>query len=80
MAVNVKDTSYRKVNVDELDPDKYQEAEPIYDPAYGDSSGPNEQTVKQLLQSNKLNEALSEALKNIPLKSHDQVILSFYGL
>ncbi|KAI6182333.1 Actin-related protein 2/3 complex subunit 5 [Aphelenchoides bicaudatus] len=72
MAVNVKDTSYRKVDVDFYDPEKYQEAEAIYDPAYGNSSGPNESAVKQLLQSNKLSEALVEGLKNIPLKTHDE--------
>lgn len=75
MAVNVRDVMYRKIDVDALDPEKFQEVERVYDSAvYGDgTTGPNENTVKQLLQSNKLNEALTEALKNIPLKSNDEV-------
>lgn len=73
MPVGGKDLSYRKVDVDALDPEKYQPVEHFYDPAYGNSAGPNEQAVKQLIQSNKLNDALLEALKNIPLNSRDEV-------
>jgi hypothetical protein len=74
MTVAGKDVSYRRVDVDALDPEKYQPIEHVYDPAYGNSAGPNEQAVKQLLQSNKFKEALVEALKNIPLNSKDEVI------
>jgi len=71
MTVSGRDVSYRRVDVDALDPEKFQDIEYIYDSAYGDSTGPNEQSVKQLLQSNKLPEALAESLKNIPLRSND---------
>lgn len=50
MTVSNKEVSYRKIDVDSLDPEKYQPVEPIYDLAYGNSSGPNENAVKQLLQ------------------------------
>jgi hypothetical protein len=78
MSVNVKDTSYRRVDVDALNPEQYIEVEQPYDASFGDASGPNEQAVKSLLQSNRLNDALVESLKNPPLRSTDNVISTLY--
>lgn len=55
------DRSYKKVDVDSLDPDNQSTIQVPYDPSFGDSSGPNENRVRELLQANKLNEALAEA-------------------
>ncbi|CAD5209117.1 unnamed protein product [Bursaphelenchus xylophilus] len=74
MAKNVNDVSYRKVDVDALDPDKFKDvAEPEYT-SHGPGNGPNENNVKQLLQSNKLVDALKAVLDDPPLRSTDQAL------
>ncbi|CAD5206381.1 unnamed protein product [Bursaphelenchus okinawaensis] len=74
MAKNVNDMSYKKVDVDALDPDKRKEE---YQPDYlcqGPGNGPNEETVKKLLQSSKHLEALKAVLEDPPLNSNDQAL------
>jgi len=72
MSVNVNDRSYRKIDVDALDPDQYREVAEPTEQIFGNGSGPGAEKIKQLLQSNRLKEALSAALENPPLMSEDQ--------
>lgn len=73
MAKNVNDMTYKKIDVDALDPDQYKDVAEPDDPSFGSGQGPDEAAVKQFLQSNKTLEALKAALQNPPLKSEDQV-------
>ena len=69
------DTAYRKLDVDAFDPDKFGDAEA--DEQAGeiqtDVTGPDEVTVRQLLQSNRNVDALKAALLNPPLETKNQV-------
>jgi len=62
-------TSYRHLNVDEFDPEAYVDGDEADTPGIG----PDENQVKQLLQSNKNVEALKVALSNPPLRTKNQV-------
>ncbi|TKR93526.1 hypothetical protein L596_007962 [Steinernema carpocapsae] len=70
MAKNMENTSYRKIDVDAYDPDKFEDTEDAETP----SVGPDERQVTQLLASNQNVEALHAALLNPPLKSKNQVV------
>lgn len=70
MAKNLENTSYRKLDVDAFDPEKFEDCEESETPVIG----PDERLVNQLLQSAKLQEALKAALSNPPLKCKNQAI------
>lgn len=69
MAKNLENTSYRKLDVDAFDPEKFVDCEDAETPGIG----PDERLVNQLLQSAKLQEALKASLSNPPLKCKNQV-------
>lgn len=69
MAKNLSNTSYRNLDVDAFNPEKYVEGEEIETP----NIGIDEAQIKQLLQSNKNLQALKLALANPPLKTKTQV-------
>lgn len=69
MAKNLENTSYRNLDVDAFDPEKFEDCEESETPVMG----PDERLVNQLLQSAKLQEALKAALSNPPLKCKNQV-------
>lgn len=71
MAKNLENTSYRKLDVDAFDPEKFVDCEDGETPGIG----PDERLVNQLLQSAKLQEALKASLSNPPLKCKNQVYL-----
>lgn len=64
-------TSYRNLDVDAFDPDKFIDC--LDDIVETPGIGPDEANVKHLLQTNKLIEALKAALINPPLKTKNQV-------
>ncbi|VDO38655.1 unnamed protein product [Brugia timori] len=70
MAKNLENTSYRKLDVDAFDPEKFVDCEDAETPGIG----PDERLVNQLLQSAKLQEALKASLSNPPLKCKNQAI------
>ncbi|KAM3725362.1 Actin-related protein 2/3 complex subunit [Dirofilaria immitis] len=70
MAKNLENTSYRKLDVDAFDPEKFVDCEDVETPGIG----PDERLVNQLLQSAKLQEALKASLSNPPLKCKNQAI------
>ncbi|KAI1715499.1 ARP2/3 complex 16 kDa subunit (p16-Arc) domain-containing protein [Ditylenchus destructor] len=71
MAKNIlSNTSYRNLDVDIFDVDRFVDGEEADTPGLG----PDEQQVKQLLQSNKNVDALKAALANPPLKTKNQAI------
>jgi actin related protein 2/3 complex subunit 5 len=70
MAKNLNDVQYRRLDVDQYDPDQFDDAEEADTPG----TGPDEAQVKQLLQSNRQAEALKVALANAPLKTKNQSI------
>ncbi|VDK70811.1 unnamed protein product [Onchocerca ochengi] len=70
MAKNLENTSYRKLDVDAFDPEKFVDCEDAETPVIG----PDERLVNQLLQSAKLQEALKASLSNPPLKCKNQAI------
>ncbi|KAK0425171.1 hypothetical protein QR680_009069 [Steinernema hermaphroditum] len=70
MAKNMESTSYRKIDVDAYDPDKFEDTEDVETPGIG----PDERQVTQLLSSNQNIEALHAALLNPPLKSKNQAV------
>ncbi|VDK86599.1 unnamed protein product [Litomosoides sigmodontis] len=70
MAKNLENTSYRKLDVDAFDPEKFVDCEDGETPGIG----PDERLVNQLLQSAKLQEALKASLSNPPLKCKNQAI------
>lgn len=69
MAKPMNDALYRKLDVDQYDPDQFDDTEEADTPGIG----PDEAQVRQLLQSSRLNEALKAALANPPLKTKNQV-------
>ncbi|KAH7722293.1 Protein ARX-7 [Aphelenchoides avenae] len=68
MAKPMNDALYRKLDVDQYDPDQFDDTEEADTPGIG----PDEAQVRQLLQSSRLNEALKAALANPPLKTKNQ--------
>uniref|UniRef100_A0AC35TMM0 Actin-related protein 2/3 complex subunit 5 n=1 Tax=Rhabditophanes sp. KR3021 TaxID=114890 RepID=A0AC35TMM0_9BILA len=72
MAKNTSNTSYRKLDVDAFDPEKYDETEEFTDNV--GIAGPDERVVQQFLQSGKHTEALKAALTNPPLNSKNKAI------
>lgn len=69
MAKNTQNTSFRKINVDEMD--EYND--PDADEPETPGVGPDEQEVITLLHQNRSVDALKAALKNPPLKTKNQV-------
>lgn len=65
-------TSYRNLDVDAFDPDKFIDC--LDDIVETPGIGPDEANVKHLLQTNKLIEALKAALINPPLKTKNQTL------
>uniref|UniRef100_A0A0N4ZV58 Actin-related protein 2/3 complex subunit 5 n=1 Tax=Parastrongyloides trichosuri TaxID=131310 RepID=A0A0N4ZV58_PARTI len=72
MAKNTSNTSYRKLDVDAFDPEKYDENDEFLE--NGSAMGPDEKLVQQLLSSGKNTEALKAALSNAPLNVKDMSI------
>ncbi|KHN85126.1 Actin-related protein 2/3 complex subunit 5 [Toxocara canis] len=70
MAKNMENTSYRKLDVDAYDPEKFEDNED----AETQAVGPDERQVSQLLQSMRLQDALKAALANPPLKTKNQAV------
>ena len=70
MAKNLSNTNYRHLNVDAYDHEGFVDEDEAETPGIG----PDENQIKQLLQSNKNTEALKAALQNPPLKTKNQVI------
>uniref|UniRef100_A0A915EAI5 A to I editase domain-containing protein n=1 Tax=Ditylenchus dipsaci TaxID=166011 RepID=A0A915EAI5_9BILA len=71
MAKNLlSNTSYRNLDVDAFDPDKFIDGDEADTPGLG----PDEALVKQLLQANKNMDALKAALANPPLKTKNQMV------
>uniref|UniRef100_A0A0K0FR36 Actin-related protein 2/3 complex subunit 5 n=1 Tax=Strongyloides venezuelensis TaxID=75913 RepID=A0A0K0FR36_STRVS len=66
MAKNTSNTSYRKLDVDAFDPEKYDENEDMVTVSPL-AVGPDDKLVQQLLTSGKNAEALKAALCNPPL-------------
>lgn len=79
MAKNLlSSTSYRNLDVDAYDPDKFVDGcdESVETPGIG----PDEGYIKQLLQSNKTVDALKAALSSPPLKTKNQVSFLEYTI
>ncbi|VDN02007.1 unnamed protein product [Thelazia callipaeda] len=70
MAKNVENTSYRRLDVDAFDPEKFMDCED----AGSASMGPDERLVNQLLHSGKHSDALKASLSNPPLKCKNQAV------
>ncbi|VDK59584.1 unnamed protein product [Anisakis simplex] len=70
MAKNMENTSYRKLDVDAYDPEKYEDNEDNETLALG----PDERNVSVLLQNMRLQDALKAALINPPLKTKNQAV------
>lgn len=68
----MENTSYRKLDVDAYDPEKFEDNDEGETPA----GGPDERQISQLLQSMRLQDALKVALANPPVKTKNQVIIS----
>ncbi|KAI6203355.1 Actin-related protein 2/3 complex subunit 5 [Aphelenchoides besseyi] len=71
MSKNLRDTSYRKFNIDELenDPSQFDRIEEPLPSIFGDGSGPNQAEIKKLVEGNQVVEALTLALRNPPFKA-----------
>ncbi|CAJ0948681.1 unnamed protein product, partial [Mesorhabditis belari] len=70
MAKNMNNTSYRKLDVDALDDERYDEDEGAESAALG----PDERSVQSYLQTSRLTDALHAALTNPPLTTKNQQI------
>ncbi|CAI4225837.1 unnamed protein product [Auanema sp. JU1783] len=68
MAKNMENTSYRRLNVDEFDPEKYDENE---EGSQTPGLGPDEKTINSMLSTNRFNDALHAVLMNPPLKTEN---------
>jgi len=66
----MENTGYRKLDVDQFDPEQYQDVDDPDTP----SLGPDERQVNQFLQGARLDDALKAALHNPPLKTKNQAV------
>ncbi|KAI6232962.1 Actin-related protein 2/3 complex subunit 5 [Aphelenchoides fujianensis] len=73
MSRNLRDTTYRQFDVDELEDAHILDSlvEPI-DPAFGDATGPNQAELKKLIDGNRFFDALALVLQNPPLKGDQE--------
>ncbi|XP_052282083.1 actin-related protein 2/3 complex subunit 5-B-like [Dreissena polymorpha] len=69
MSKTVNSTKFRKVNIDDFDPEKYAD-----DTEEGEEQGPSEAEVNTLLTQGKNEQALDVILRNAPVASKSQAV------